>query len=100
MKPDSDAIFGNKGDDILYGGDNGDGFYFLDNDGDDVIWDFDIAAGDKFVFISPNFDAYRRSELLGGRRERGDHLWFGEHHGRWVSARQTSTTIASLYLWY
>ena len=51
----TDAVMGNKGDDILYGGAEADGFYFQDNDGDDVIWDFDVAV-DKFVFISATFN--------------------------------------------
>ena len=51
----TDAVMGNKGDDALYGGAQADGFYFQDGDGDDVIWDFDVAL-DKFVFISANFD--------------------------------------------
>ena len=51
----TDAVMGNKGDDILYGGADADGFYFQDNDGDDVIWDFDITL-DRFVFISANYN--------------------------------------------
>ena len=48
---------GNKGDDILYGGADADGFYFQDGDGDDVVKDFDLAA-DKLYFISNTYTQF------------------------------------------
>ena len=94
-----DGIFGNKGDDVLYGGADDDGFYFQNDDGHDVIKDFDIAAGDKFVFISTTFTQI-------------SDLSFSEVGGNAVITYGTATITvegvtqaqidddASLYLWY
>ena len=95
----SDAIFGNKGDDVLYGGANADGFYFQDNDGDDVIWDFDIAAGDKFVFISANFNdiADLSFSEVGGNAV----ITYGSASITVEGVAQSQIdSDASLYLWY
>ena len=95
----SDAVMGNMGNDVLYGGADADGFYFQDNDGDDIVKDFSMAEGDKFVFISANFT------------EIGD-LSFSEVGGNAVITYGTATITvegisqaqidsdASLYLWF
>ena len=94
----SDAVMGNKGDDALYGGAHADGFYFQDNDGNDVIWDFDITL-DRFVFISSAFNQI-------------SDLSFSEVGGNAVIAYGSATVIvdgvtqaqidndASLYQWF
>ena len=46
----ANVIEGNAGDDLMKGNAGGDTFVFKSRDGDDVVYDFNAAAGDKLDF--------------------------------------------------
>ena len=95
----SDAVMGNKGDDILFGGATADGFYFQNNDGNDIIKDFDVTA-DKFVFISATFTQIGDlsfSEDINGNAI----ITYGAASITVEGVTQSEIdTDASLYLWF
>ena len=99
----SDGIWGITGNDTLYGGlGEQDGFYFLGDNGHDVIKDFEITAGytDLFIFVSPALNSI--SDLSFSTDTNGDAMI------SWASSSVTVEGItqaqietdASLYVFF